>query len=205
MALAPSSTAWSPSSDRGVAGELRRVDRQTSRGDDLDHRVDRRHEVAHVAHVGAADDGDVAVRARRRVRPSAPALAAYSSTIGLVVEHVGVRRIASTSCVISQPAACAPASRQASTRALSGSRRVDASRERTYHSATARVGHDVRLVAGVGEDAVDALVGQDVLAQGGDVHVAEHGGVERVAPLVRERGGVGGLALVVDPRAAGWR
>ena len=54
----------------------------------------------------------------------------------------------------------------------------------------------VRGVAGVGEDAVDALVGLDVLAQRGDVHVAEDGGVEGVAALVGRGGGVGGLALV---------
>ena len=46
---------------------------------------------------------------------------------------------------------------------------------------------DVGLVAAVGEDAVDALVRADVLAQGGDVHVAEHGGVEGVAALLRAR------------------
>ena len=42
-----------------------------------------------------------------------------------------------------------------------------------------------------------ALVGLDVLAQRGDGVVAEHGGVEGVATLVREGGGVGLLAVVV--------
>ena len=66
--------------------------------------------------------------------------------------------------------------------------------ERTIHSVTARAGHDVRLLPRLEEDAVDALVGQDVLPQGGDVEVAEHRGVEGVAAAVREGGRVGGLA-----------
>ena len=44
---------------------------------------------------------------------------------------------------------------------------------------------------------MDSLGGQDVLAQRGDVHVAEHRGVERVAALLRGRSGVGRLALVL--------
>ena len=52
--------------------------------------------------------------------------------------------------------------------------------------------NDVRLVATMGEDAVDALVRPDVLAQGRNVHVAEHGGVEGVAFVV----GFGGIILV---------
>jgi hypothetical protein len=44
---------------------------------------------------------------------------------------------------------------------------------------------------------VDALVGPDVLAQRGDVAVAEHGGVERVAALVGCGGGVGRPTVVL--------
>ena len=60
------------------------------------------------------------------------------------------------------------------------------------------VGDDVGLVAGLGEHAVDALVGLDVLAQGGHRVVAEHGGVEGVAAPVGEGGGMGLLAEVLD-------
>ena len=59
--------------------------------------------------------------------------------------------------------------------------------------------HDVRLLPRLEEHAVDALVGQGVLPEGGDVEVAEHGGVEGVATAVREGGGVGGL------RRCRWR
>ena len=55
--------------------------------------------------------------------------------------------------------------------------------ERTYHCIGGSVRDDVRLVAAVREDAVDPLGRADVLAQRGDVHVAEHGGVEGVAAL----------------------
>ena len=58
---------------------------------------------------------------------------------------------------------------------------------------------DVRLVAAVGEDAVDPLVRSDVLAKRGHVHVPEHGGVERVPSLVREGRGVGRLTVVLGP------
>ena len=50
----------------------------------------------------------------------------------------------------------------------------------------------------VGEHAVDALLGADVLAQRGDVVVAEHGGIEGVAALVRRCRGVGRPSLVLD-------
>ena len=58
-------------------------------------------------------------------------------------------------------------------------------------------GHDVGLVAALGDDAVDPLGRADVLAQRGDVHVAEHRCVERVASLLRRRRGVRGLAVVL--------
>jgi hypothetical protein len=57
-------------------------------------------------------------------------------------------------------------------------------------------GDDVGLVAALGEDAVDALLGADVLPQRSDVDVAQHRRIEGVAALVRERSRVGGLARV---------
>ena len=67
------------------------------------------------------------------------------------------------------------------------------------------VGDDVGLVAGLGEHAVDTLVVAHVLAQGRHRVVAEHGGVEGVASPVREGGGVGALAEVLDfPRGDGY-
>ena len=57
---------------------------------------------------------------------------------------------------------------------------------------------DVRPVAGIGEDPVHALLGADVLAQGSHVHIAEDGGVERVAAQMGRRRGVRRLPLVVD-------
>ena len=68
--------------------------------------------------------------------------------------------------------------------------------ERTIHSVTARAGTMFGFSPRLEEHAVDPLVGQDVLPQGGDVEVAEHGGVEGVATPVREGRGVGGLAGV---------
>ena len=66
------------------------------------------------------------------------------------------------------------------------------------------VGDDVGLVAGLREHPVHALVGLDVLPEGGHRVVAEHGGVQRVAPQVREGGGVSRLAEVLDlPRGDG--
>ena len=56
--------------------------------------------------------------------------------------------------------------------------------------------HDVGLVAALRHDPVDPLGGSDVLAQRGHRGVAEHGGVERVAPLVGSGGGVGGAPVV---------
>ena len=62
------------------------------------------------------------------------------------------------------------------------------------------------LSPAVGEDAVDALVGADVLAQRGDVHVAEHRGVERVAALAAGTAAAwAALPVVRRPAAAGWR
>ena len=56
--------------------------------------------------------------------------------------------------------------------------------------------HDVGLVARVGEDAVDALVGPDVLAQRSDSVVAEHRRIEGVAAPVRRGSCVCRLAVV---------
>ena len=113
------------------------------------------------------------------------------------------RRGPATRASIAQPAASAPASRQASTRCLERLEAARACGERTYHCAAARAGHDVRACRRLGEDAVDALVGPDVLAQRGHVHVAEHRGVEGVAALLRGGRGVGGLP-VVGRRRSCW-
>ena len=51
----------------------------------------------------------------------------------------------------------------------------------------------------MGEDPVDPLGRPDVLPERGDVVVAEHRRVERVAATIRERRGVSGLPVVLDP------
>ena len=57
-------------------------------------------------------------------------------------------------------------------------------------------GHHVGLVPGLGEDAMDSLVGSDVLTQRANGAVAQHGGVERVATQFRVSGSMGGFAVV---------
>ena len=89
IALAPSSTALSPSADLAHSANSTRVDRHAVAGD-LDHRVDRRHEVADVAHVGAADD---APADRRRIDHRATDPGRVADVRGdhrPVVDHVGV-------------------------------------------------------------------------------------------------------------------
>ena len=66
--------------------------------------------------------------------------------------------------------------------------------ERTIHSVTARAGTMFGFSPASRNTPWIRSSGQGVLPQGGDVEVAEHGGVEGVAAAVRERGGVGGLA-----------
>ena len=159
------------------------------------------HDVADVAHVGAADH-----RVRRRsgspsVRPSAGRVGARRGRrIGALSTHVGVDRLlplVASSCSRRQSA---PASRQASTRGLSALEASRASASGRTTAAPVSSGTMFGLSPAVGEDAVDALARADVLAQRGHVHVAEHGGVERVAALLRERRGVGGLAVVGRPQ-----
>ena len=60
------------------------------------------------------------------------------------------------------------------------------------------LGHDVRRLAAVGDDAVDALGGADVLAQLRDRLVGGDQPVERVDAGVRRRRGVRGAAAVLD-------
>ena len=68
-ALAPSMTARWPCSDAGVRGELDRVQRHARRRRG-DHRVDRGHQLADVAHVGAAGDAGRHLVRAATVRPS---------------------------------------------------------------------------------------------------------------------------------------
>ncbi len=56
--------------------------------------------------------------------------------------------------------------------------------------------YHVGSLARLGEDAVDPLVGSDVLAQRGDVVVAEHGRIQGVSPRLRCRRGVRGSPVV---------
>src|SRR5690606_31643376 len=60
------------------------------------------------------------------------------------------------------------------------------------------LGDHIGGVAPLGDDAVQLVGRVDVLAQGGDVDVGLDGGVEGVDSLLREGGGMGGLAPVVD-------
>ena len=181
------------------------VDRHARRRD-LDHRMDRRHEVADVAHVGGADDPALD-------RPGSTTVATHAGRVGDVGrDHRAVvdacRRTGGRPTRARHRAARRLRRRprgRPGPAAFSGCEAGEGVGERTYQSIAVSLGHDVRLVAALGEDAVDPLGRADVLAQRGDVHVAEHRGVERVAALVRGGGGVGGPTVVARPRAAGWR
>ena len=118
---------------------------------------------------------------------------------GPVVDHVGVDRIDPLDVDLA-PGGDGGAGEAGRHPLLEGLEGVD--RGRT-HVPLGRGGgrHHVGLGSAVGEDAVDALVVADVLAQGGHRVVAQHGRVQGVAAHLRGGGGVGGGAGVAGPEA----
>ena len=180
-----------------MLGELRGVDRDARRGD-RDQRVDRRHHVAHVAHVGAAhhvtDDRRIGERASQRGR-----VAVVPLEQARVRHHVVVGRVdpASVHGAARRPGTCVEALQDPLLE------RLEPGDRRGPHVPLRGgvTGHHVGLLPRVGEDAVHPFVVADVLAQRGDVDVAEDRGVERVAAQVRCRRGVRRDPVVLDDQA----
>ena len=172
---------------RVVVRELRR---------DAEHRMDRGHDVADVAHVGARVRLDRlrphGLPQRRRVRD----VAVRHRAVGA---HVVV---AARAPFVLQPAAgglrrALEAGEHALTQFIDGRAVAGANHEPSLRV----VGDHVGGLAALRDDAVDALVGADVLAQHGDRVVAGDQRVERVQPVPRRGGGVCVAPVEVDDQA----
>ena len=123
------------------------------------------------------------------------ALAAYAVDHRAVVEHVGVGRVVPLDARIVAAGGGGTRPRGRRAPASLERRRGVLQRRRAHvpagHGACS--GTMLGLSPAVGEDPVDPLVGRMCWRRAADVDVAEDGGVEGVAALAREGGGVGGL------------
>ena len=193
IAFAASMSALSPSFERAETGEVGGMDVHLARRDPY-RRVDRRQQHADVADVGAAErprhrrllDGASQLRQvateRVRHRPVRPQRRVLDVVPAILQAGAGGRRAGLE--------AGDDASLQVlQVRLVFGARQKDGRRV---------VGHDVRHLAAVGDDAVDAGAVADVLSQGGDGVVGDDNRVEGVDARFRPAGGVRLFAEVLD-------